>query len=227
MDILTFFFFVVLKLLICFRTRLGGPCVKTYPVECGDLLRRARVAFQAGRTFKESFRLAQLQAVMQMLEEHEGDFVDALGRDLHKVSVYVSCDCSSLTFRTIVSVIMSQIVFFFLTFFFNLPIFIIFFNQPRFETIVSELVLVKNEALHAINNLKKWMQPQHVERNLVRLFYVYYGPFSKNKLIISLLLFMTLHNLFGKNILSCCYKEMYCAEPAKADYNAALLLLQE
>lgn len=44
------------------------------------------------------------------------------------------------------------------------------FNQPRFETVVSELILVKNEALYAINNLKKWMQPQKVERNLVRLF---------------------------------------------------------
>ncbi|XP_026199058.1 aldehyde dehydrogenase family 3 member B1 isoform X1 [Anabas testudineus] len=98
------------------RTRL-----KTYPLECGDLLRRARVAFQAGRTLKESFRLTQLEAVVRMLEEHEGDFVDALGRDLHK---------------------------------------------PRFETVVSELILVKNEALHAINNFKKWMQPQHVERNL-------------------------------------------------------------
>uniref|UniRef100_A0A8C2X120 Aldehyde dehydrogenase n=1 Tax=Cyclopterus lumpus TaxID=8103 RepID=A0A8C2X120_CYCLU len=85
------------------------------PLECVDLLRRARVAFQAGRTIKEVFRLAQLEAVVRMLEEHECDFVDALGRDLHKV---------------------------------------------------RELILVKNEALHAINNLKKWMQPQHVERNL-------------------------------------------------------------
>ncbi|XP_040012038.1 aldehyde dehydrogenase family 3 member B1 [Xiphias gladius] len=103
------------------RTRLGEPCLKTYPLECVDLLRRAKVAFRAGRTLKENFRLAQLEAVVRMLEEHECDFVDALGRDLHK---------------------------------------------PRFETLVSELMLVKNEALHAINNLKKWMQPQHVERNL-------------------------------------------------------------
>ncbi|XP_029018123.1 aldehyde dehydrogenase family 3 member B1 isoform X2 [Betta splendens] len=103
------------------RTRPGDHCVKTHPVECGDLLRRARVAFEAGRSLKEGFRLAQLQALVQLLDEHEGDFVDALGRDLHK---------------------------------------------PRFETLVSELVLVKNEALHAINNLKKWMQPQFVERNL-------------------------------------------------------------
>uniref|UniRef100_A0A3Q3SE70 Aldehyde dehydrogenase n=1 Tax=Mastacembelus armatus TaxID=205130 RepID=A0A3Q3SE70_9TELE len=93
------------------RTRL-----KTYPLECVDLLRRARVAFQSGRTLKESFRLTQLEAVVRMLEEHESDFVDALGRDIHK---------------------------------------------PRFETVVSELILVKNEALNAINNLKKWMQPQH------------------------------------------------------------------
>lgn len=59
--------------------------MKTYPLECTDLLRRARVAFQAGRTLAESFRLAQLEAVVQMLEEHECDFVDALRRDLHKV----------------------------------------------------------------------------------------------------------------------------------------------
>lgn len=93
-------FFAVWKWLICFRTRL-----KTYPVECRDLLRRARVAFQAGRTLNESFRLTQLEAVVRMLGEHEGDFVDALGRDLHKVSVYVSCDCSSLTFVSHTNVI--------------------------------------------------------------------------------------------------------------------------
>uniref|UniRef100_UPI0037E95361 aldehyde dehydrogenase family 3 member B1 n=1 Tax=Semicossyphus pulcher TaxID=241346 RepID=UPI0037E95361 len=102
------------------RTRLGEPCLKTYPLECVDLLKRSRVAFQAGRTLKESFRLAQLEALVRMLQDHESDFVDALGRDLHK---------------------------------------------PRFETVLSELILVKNEALHAINNLKKWIQPQHVERS--------------------------------------------------------------
>lgn len=42
------------------------------------------------------------------------------------------------------------------------------FCQPRFETVVSELILVKNEALYAINNLRKWMEPQRVEKNLVR-----------------------------------------------------------
>lgn len=59
--------------------------MKTYPVECKDLIKRARTAFQTGRTLAESFRLAQLEAVVQMLEEHQCDFVDALGRDLHKV----------------------------------------------------------------------------------------------------------------------------------------------
>uniref|UniRef100_A0A667ZFN7 Aldehyde dehydrogenase 3 family, member B2 n=1 Tax=Myripristis murdjan TaxID=586833 RepID=A0A667ZFN7_9TELE len=84
-------------------------------------INKAKAAFQTGCTTKESFRLAQLEALVRMLGEHECDFVDALGRDLHK---------------------------------------------PRFETVVSELLLVKNEALHAINSLKKWMQPQRVERNL-------------------------------------------------------------
>lgn len=71
----------------CSRTRLGEPSWKTYPVECVDLLRRARLAFQAGRTLTEVFRLAQLEAVVRMLEEHECDFVDALGRDLRKVRI--------------------------------------------------------------------------------------------------------------------------------------------
>ncbi|XP_072289444.1 aldehyde dehydrogenase family 3 member B1 isoform X1 [Eucyclogobius newberryi] len=100
---------------------LGEPCLRTYPLECVDLLRRARAAFKAGHTIKESSRLAQLEAVVQMLEEHECDFVQVLGKDLHK---------------------------------------------PHFETVMSELILVKNEALYAISNLKKWMQPQQVEKNL-------------------------------------------------------------
>lgn len=93
--------------LFYFRTRLGEPCLRTYPLECVDLLRRARIAFQAGRTLKECFRLTQLEALVRMLEEHECDFVDALGRDLHKVGadlvfsdIYVfqkqmlhSCNC--------------------------------------------------------------------------------------------------------------------------------------
>lgn len=118
--------------------------MKTYPVECKDLMKRARTAFQAGRTLAESFRLAQLEAVVQMLEEHQCDLVEALGRDLHKVRLGESgfpsdqiLTCASLF-------------------------------QPRFETIVSELILVKNEALYAIDNLRKWMQPQRLERNLVR-----------------------------------------------------------
>lgn len=71
--------------MLCFRTRLGEPCLKTYPVECKDLIKRARTAFQTGHTLAESFRLSQLEAMVQMLEEHQCDFVDALGRDLHKV----------------------------------------------------------------------------------------------------------------------------------------------
>lgn len=72
--------------------------MRTYPLECEDLLKRARVAFQAGRTLKEGFRLAQLEAVVRMLEEHECDFVDTLGRDLHKVRsevvTYNGCACN-------------------------------------------------------------------------------------------------------------------------------------
>lgn len=79
----------------------------------------------------------------------------------------------------------------------------LFFNQPRFEAVVSELILVKNEALYAINNLKKWMQPQHVERNLVRLLPSFFPICLPNIGIMN-----DLHNLFGENILSHFYKEM-------------------
>ncbi|XP_033901655.3 aldehyde dehydrogenase family 3 member B1-like isoform X2 [Acipenser ruthenus] len=40
-------------------------------------------------------------------------------------------------------------------------------HKPRFETVLSELILVKNEALFAVNNLKKWMNPEYVTRSLV------------------------------------------------------------
>ncbi|XP_008333781.1 aldehyde dehydrogenase family 3 member B1 [Cynoglossus semilaevis] len=68
------------------RTRLEGPCLKIYTLDCVDLLRRARVAFQTGHTLKENFRLAQLGNLLLMLEEHDCEFVDALGKDLHKES---------------------------------------------------------------------------------------------------------------------------------------------
>ena len=60
-------------------------------------------------------------------------------------------------------------------------------------------MLVKNEALHAINNLKKWMQPQHVERNLVRPFcWVKTHFLSKTIFIILLGLFTTCTTFFSR-----------------------------
>lgn len=67
------------------RTRHGDLCLKTGPGECAEMLKRARAAFQSGRTANECFRQAQLDAVMRLVLEHECEFVDALGRDLHKV----------------------------------------------------------------------------------------------------------------------------------------------
>ncbi|KAL4646671.1 aldehyde dehydrogenase family 3 member B1-like [Arapaima gigas] len=104
------------------RTKSADPCVKSCPAACADLLKRARAAFRAGRTSKESFRHVQLEALIRLLADHECDFVDTLSRDLHK---------------------------------------------PRFETVMSELVVVKNEALYATSNLRKWMEPQRIDRTLV------------------------------------------------------------
>ncbi|KAK7934095.1 hypothetical protein WMY93_004991 [Mugilogobius chulae] len=41
---------------------------------------KAKAAFKAGHTLKESSRLDQLGAMVRMLEEHECDFVQALGK---------------------------------------------------------------------------------------------------------------------------------------------------
>ncbi|XP_063310739.1 aldehyde dehydrogenase family 3 member B1-like [Pelobates fuscus] len=91
---------------------------------CEDVLRRARDAFTSGKTKPYSFRLLQLKAILQMLEIHEEDFVDALDKDMHR---------------------------------------------PRFETVLSEIITVKNEALYAMKNLEKWMSPEPVQKNMVSL----------------------------------------------------------
>jgi len=60
-------------------------CLNSGAATCAEVLKRARAAFRAGRTAQDSFRLAQLEALVRMLMDHECDFVDALGRDVHKV----------------------------------------------------------------------------------------------------------------------------------------------
>lgn len=77
---------------------------------------------------------------------------------------------------------------------------------------MSELILVKNEALHAINNLKKWMQPQHVERNLVSLS-VNLFPITSRSHIIGII--QDFLNLLSQNILSRCLKEGIVPAPPK------------
>ena len=64
--------------------------MKSQPSECLEMLRSARAAFRSGCTAQDGFRLAQLQALVALLEEHECDFVDALGKDLHKVTLLLT-----------------------------------------------------------------------------------------------------------------------------------------
>ncbi|KAM4808057.1 aldehyde dehydrogenase family 3 member B1-like [Rhinophrynus dorsalis] len=94
------------------------------PSLCEDVLKKSREAFSTGMSRPYSFRLSQLEAILQMLEKHEADIVEALEKDMHR---------------------------------------------PRFETVLSEIILVRNEALHAINNLKKWMQPKPVQKCMSHL----------------------------------------------------------
>lgn len=80
---------------------------------------------------------------------------------------------------------------------------------------MSELILVKNEAMHAINNLNKWMQPQHVEKNLVRLFIFFRQSagvcfcFKHPHDVVDIVSHLRI--LFGVNIPSGCHKEKHCA----------------
>ncbi|MEE6512654.1 hypothetical protein FKM82_019767 [Ascaphus truei] len=86
-----------------------------------DVLRKSREAFSSGKTRPYAFRVSQLEAIFQMLEEHEMEFVEALEKDMHR---------------------------------------------PKFETVLSDITTVKNEALYAIRNLEKWMQPKHVQKSM-------------------------------------------------------------
>uniref|UniRef100_A0A8C5LS36 Aldehyde dehydrogenase n=1 Tax=Leptobrachium leishanense TaxID=445787 RepID=A0A8C5LS36_9ANUR len=91
---------------------------------CEEVLTKVRDAFSSGKTKPYSFRLLQLNAILQMLEEHEADFIEALNKDMHR---------------------------------------------PRFETVLSEMITVKNEAMYAINNLQKWMKPKTVQKSMISL----------------------------------------------------------
>lgn len=88
---------------------------------CEEILKKSKEAFSSGKTKSYSFRLQQLQAMVNMLERHETEFVGALQKDMHK---------------------------------------------PRFETILSEISTVKNEAVYAMNNLEKWMTPEPVQKSM-------------------------------------------------------------
>nr|CAB3221022.1 aldehyde dehydrogenase, dimeric NADP-preferring-like [Phallusia mammillata] len=39
-------------------------------------------------------------------------------------------------------------------------------RKPKFETVLSELIVVKNEANHAINNIHQWVQPTYLSKYL-------------------------------------------------------------
>ncbi|KAG8596800.1 hypothetical protein GDO81_002056 [Engystomops pustulosus] len=86
-----------------------------------ETFKKSQEAFSSGKTKSYSFRLQQLQAMVDMLERHETEFVAALEKDMHK---------------------------------------------PRFETLLSEITTVKNEAIYAMNNLEQWMAPDPVQKSM-------------------------------------------------------------
>lgn len=53
----------------------------------GDVVNRAREAFNSGRTRPLQFRIQQLEALQRMITEHQPEITAALASDLHKVRV--------------------------------------------------------------------------------------------------------------------------------------------
>ncbi|XP_056384823.1 aldehyde dehydrogenase family 3 member B1-like isoform X2 [Hyla sarda] len=88
---------------------------------CEEILKNSQEAFSSGRTKSYPFRLKQLQAMVNLLDKHELEFVAALEKDMHK---------------------------------------------PKFETILSEITTVRNEAIYAMNNLEQWMTPEPIQKSM-------------------------------------------------------------
>ncbi|XP_030637002.1 aldehyde dehydrogenase family 3 member B1 [Chanos chanos] len=86
-----------------------------------QVINRLRKSFQSGVTLPMEFRLAQLEALQDLLQENEQQILDALHKDLAK---------------------------------------------PSFEAVLSEIDMVVNDLCYTISNLPKWMQPDHVAKNL-------------------------------------------------------------
>ncbi|NP_001016129.1 aldehyde dehydrogenase 3 family member B1 [Xenopus tropicalis] len=109
------------------KRTVSGDCQQkkfVTPSLCEDALRKCREAFSSGKTRPCSFRSLQLEAILNMLDKHEEEFIGALEQDMHR---------------------------------------------PRFETILSEINSVKNEALYALNNLEKWTQPVPGQKSMSNL----------------------------------------------------------
>ncbi|XP_063079838.1 aldehyde dehydrogenase family 3 member B1 [Engraulis encrasicolus] len=90
-----------------------------------EVVARLRTVFRAGVTIPQEFRLAQLRALLALMEDNEALIVDALNKDLGK---------------------------------------------PKFEAVLSEIEIVRNDICFAINNLKTWLMPEYVGTNLATKF---------------------------------------------------------
>lgn len=74
-----------------FQTDAAAVCLSPLPPPRPDVdmekqaLRRAREAFQTGRTRPVDFRLQQLQQLQKMITEKEGEICTALKQDINRV----------------------------------------------------------------------------------------------------------------------------------------------
>ncbi|KAJ8946345.1 hypothetical protein NQ318_004235 [Aromia moschata] len=86
-----------------------------------DVVATARNSFRSGITKPYEFRMHQLKALLQMVDENFNELVEVISNTAKK---------------------------------------------PKFEVILYELEIVKNDIRHAMHNLKEWMKPTKVEKPL-------------------------------------------------------------
>lgn len=113
-----------------------------------EVIARLRAAFRNGVTIPLQFRLSQLKALLDLMEENEPQIVDALHKDLAKVCIW-----------EVTSALIYWAVFYYFSHLW----------QPKFEAVLSEIDMVRNDLYYTMNNLKTWMEPEYADKNLVSL----------------------------------------------------------
>ncbi|GFG32390.1 hypothetical protein Cfor_04370 [Coptotermes formosanus] len=108
------------------------------PLPFLQIVQKARDAFRSGCTRSVDFRERQLKQLLWMLEENTSEILEAVGKDLRKVRVYVLAD-DGVNFSV----------------------------DSKQEALLLEVNVVINEIKSALFHLKEWTKPEKPSKGLV------------------------------------------------------------